>query len=67
MSLWRSRDRWNKENLYVNAYKDGSRQVCKRIIKRLKASALGAKDSKDLSKYSAYSQAIEIVKEEMEK
>ena len=49
----------------MDAYKDGSRQACKRIIERLKESALGAKDSKDFSKYSAYSQAIEIVKEEM--
>ena len=40
-----------------------TRKPIEQIIKRLEESKLGARDSKDLSKYSAYEQAIEIVKE----
>lgn len=37
--------------------------MIEKILERLELSADGAKDSKDLSKYSAYKQAIEIVQE----
>ena len=38
-------------------------EFAERLIAKLELSAEGAKDSKDLSKYSAYKQAIEIVQE----
>ena len=41
-----------------------TRVPMQKIVERLEASLQGAKDSKDLSKYSAYQQAIDIVKEE---
>ena len=37
--------------------------MIEKILERLEASAEGAKDSKDLNKYSAYKQSIEIVQE----
>lgn len=37
--------------------------MIEKILERLELSAEGAKDSKDLSKYSAYKQAISIVRE----
>ena len=39
-----------------------TRKPMERIVEQLEESLQGAKDSKDLSKHSAYRQAIEIVK-----
>lgn len=41
-------------------------EVYEKIIEKLEESAQGSKDSKDLSKYSAYKQSIEIVKQAAE-
>ena len=57
-------DREQYEKGFEDGCVSGVKECCQRIIERLKDSAIGARDSKDLSKFSAYFQAIEIVEEE---
>lgn len=52
-------------NYGIEEGKSESTEKIKKVVEELELSAEGAKDSKDLCKYSAYKNAIEIITRNM--